>query len=302
MALTLQAIPLTKQGPFNNITDWTPFKTKLIEEFGSIDIFGRDINQLFNLLPCYESVQEVAKEISHKIKTLQANLEIMQDFHDKEDLHSVALTQPLVQNIMKSLPLEVRPSFNDQFSKFRDQCPGNVQPPARFLFLAKFVEKLEKNYQSNPYLYDLDLTHSNVGINVVRQEASKPKLQPPRSSDLQRNRPPRPCAMCTIMGFEDNHYSLSRSCSVGKLSSPEILKLIASVSHVPKPMKRTTSAWIPSSAAPQKRVPRAVRRKEFLYIGVPACTTTRPHLPPSPRSALTSQFPWWRPYFWATLP
>ena len=146
MALTLQAIPLSKRGPFNNITDWNTFKTKLIEEFGSIDIFGRDVNQVFNLLPRYESVQEVAEDLSHKIKTLQANLEIMQDFHDKEDLHSVALTQTLVQNIMKSLPLEVRPSFNDQFSKFRDQCPANVRPPARFLFLAK----LEKNFLVSP--------------------------------------------------------------------------------------------------------------------------------------------------------
>ena len=51
VALTLQAIPLAKQGPFNNIIDWATFKTKLIEEFGSIDIFGRDINQVFNLLP-----------------------------------------------------------------------------------------------------------------------------------------------------------------------------------------------------------------------------------------------------------
>ena len=33
--------------------------------------------------------------------------------------------------------------------------------------------------------------------------------------------------MCTIMGFEDNHFSLTRSFSPGKLSSPEILKLIA---------------------------------------------------------------------------
>ena len=126
VALTLQAIPLNKRGPFNNITEWKTFKTKLIEEFGSIDIFGRGVNQVFNLLPRYESVQEVAEDLSHKIKILQANLEIMQDFHDKEDFHSVPLTQPLVQNIMKSLPLEVRPSFNDQFSKFRDQCPTNV--------------------------------------------------------------------------------------------------------------------------------------------------------------------------------
>ena len=33
--------------------------------------------------------------------------------------------------------------------------------------------------------------------------------------------------MCSIMGFEDNHFSLTRSCGSGKLSSHEILKLIA---------------------------------------------------------------------------
>ena len=32
--------------------------------------------------------------------------------------------------------------------------------------------------------------------------------------------------MCSIMGFADNHFSLSKSCGSGKLSSPEILKLI----------------------------------------------------------------------------
>ena len=73
--LTLQALPHNKKGPFNNISDWSEFKTKLIDEFGSIDIF---VNQIFDLLLCYESVQEVANDLAHKIKTLQANLEIMQ--------------------------------------------------------------------------------------------------------------------------------------------------------------------------------------------------------------------------------
>ena len=126
VALTQNAIPLTKRVPFNNIIEWPTFKVKLIEEFGSIDIFGRDVNQTFNLLLHYESVQEVAEDLSPKIKTLQANLEIIQNFHNREDLHSVALTQPPVQNIKKSLPSEVRPSFKDQFSKFRKQCPANV--------------------------------------------------------------------------------------------------------------------------------------------------------------------------------
>ena len=124
--LTLQALPLSKKGPFNNFSNWDEFKIKLIDKFGSIDIFGRDVNQIFDLLPCYESVQEVANGLSPQIKTLQANLEIMQQFHDMEDLHSVALTKSLTDNIMRSLPSELSPSFTDQFMTFRGQDPSNV--------------------------------------------------------------------------------------------------------------------------------------------------------------------------------
>ena len=121
--LTLQALPLSKKGPFNNISHWNKFKIKLIDEFGSIDTFGRDVNQIFDLLPSYESVQEVANDLSPKIKTLQANLEIMQQFHDVEDLHSVALTKSLTDHIMRSLPSELSTSFTDQFMTFRGKTP-----------------------------------------------------------------------------------------------------------------------------------------------------------------------------------
>ena len=110
--------------------------------------------------------------------TLQANLDIMENFHNKENLHSVALTLSLVQNIMKSMPMEVRPSFNDQFSKFRKQCPDNVRSPAMFLFLAQFIEELEKNYRSTPYLYDLDFSPLNVGVNVISKQCLD-NVQPP---------------------------------------------------------------------------------------------------------------------------
>ena len=98
------------------------FKAKLIEEFGSVDIFGRDVNQIFNLLPRYESVQEIAEDLSPKIKTLQANLNIMENFHNKENHHSIALTQSVVQNIMKSLPMEVRPSVLQILQTVSGQC------------------------------------------------------------------------------------------------------------------------------------------------------------------------------------
>ena len=146
VVLTLQAIPLNKQGSFVHITNWQDFKTCLIEEFGSIDTFGRDVNQLFDLLPRYESIQEVAEDLSTKIKTLQANLKVIQQFHDLEDLQSVALTQSLVHNIIRSLPMEGRSSFNEKFQHFRSLDPANVRPPATFQFLAQYVICLEKDY------------------------------------------------------------------------------------------------------------------------------------------------------------
>ena len=77
-----QAIPLNKKGSLANIIDWPTYKARLIEEFGSIDIFGRDVTGVFKHLPRYKSVQEVAEDLAPKIKTLQANLEVVKQFHD----------------------------------------------------------------------------------------------------------------------------------------------------------------------------------------------------------------------------
>ena len=91
-------------------------------------------------------MQEVAKNLAPKIKTLQANLQIVNQFHDVNDIHSIALTQHLIQNSIRSLPIEVRSSFNYQFMEFQERDPANARPPATFLFLAQYVNKLEKNY------------------------------------------------------------------------------------------------------------------------------------------------------------
>ena len=87
---------MDKQSLLNNVTEWDLFKERLIEEFGSIDVYGRDVNQDFALLPRFESVQECAEILTPKLKKLQSNLKIMQQFFDMEDLHSVTLTQALV--------------------------------------------------------------------------------------------------------------------------------------------------------------------------------------------------------------
>ena len=81
-----------------------------------------------------------------KIKTLLANLEIIQQFHDVEDLHNIAITLNLVQNVMRSLSMEVMSSFNNQFMDFRSKNPANIRSLATFKILAQYGNELEKNY------------------------------------------------------------------------------------------------------------------------------------------------------------
>ena len=184
---------MNKKTSFININNWSSFKTRLIEEFGSIDIFGRDVNQIFDLLPHYKFVQEVAENLAPKIKTLQANLKIIKQFHDMEDLHTISLTQHLIQNIMRSLPLEVRLSFKDLFTEFQGNHPANVRPPTTFLFLAQYVNKLEKNYQANPSLFDLNFSPLNVGIKLVWYGSPGNHSKTPRPS--HSTSPQAPCPL-----------------------------------------------------------------------------------------------------------
>jgi len=227
LTLTLQAIPIDKKGPLNNITNWDEFKIRLVDEYGSIDVFGREVNRIFDLLPYYETVQEIAEDLSPKIKRLQSNLLIIQQFHDVEDLNSVALTQHLIHNIMRRIPKEVKGDFNKEYMKFRNQSAANVRPPASFAFIAQFVNEIAKNYRSNPDLYDSEYATPSLGVKPVRH--GSPKTSPILPSLPQTNpniTPKRPCTLCSEKGFENNHFPLNRHCGVAKLSSKDILKLI----------------------------------------------------------------------------
>ena len=63
-------------------------------------------------------MQEVAEDLVPKIKTLQANLEVVKQFQDADNLYDVALTPNLNKYIMKCLPIEVRTSFNENYMEF----------------------------------------------------------------------------------------------------------------------------------------------------------------------------------------
>ena len=225
---TTQSTPflLNKRGPLNHITDWDTFRVALIEEFGSINVFGREVNQLFNLLPRYESVQEVAKDLAPKIMSLQSNLKTMEQFYKLEHFHSVAITQSLIQNIIRSLPLKVRPSLNKQFNSFQRQSPDHILAPNTFSFLAQIVIELKKNYQANSSLYDLDFSPASIGVKLTRHEPLNSKSKPQHSANTTTAIPKHSCSLCTVKGFQADHFALSKACGVGKLSAPDILKII----------------------------------------------------------------------------
>ena len=99
----------------------------------------------------------------------------IQQFHKVEDLHNVALTPNLVQNVMRSLPnpMELMSSFDDQFMEFRSKDPANFRSPATFKFLAQYVNKWEINYRSNPTLFNSNFSLMNIGMKPVRYEVPK---------------------------------------------------------------------------------------------------------------------------------
>ena len=68
-------------------------------------------------------MQEVSEDLAPKIKTLQANLEV-------------------VKHIMKFFSIEVWAPFNEKYMEFRDIDPDNVRAPVTFQFITQFVSKL----------------------------------------------------------------------------------------------------------------------------------------------------------------
>ena len=151
--MMIRAMPLEKTPQFTNITNWTNFREKLISEFGSIPILAPQAHAVFNLLPVYESVQEVAKDLSPKIKNQQSIIECVQEYHPRGILYNPVLTPDLNSNIIRSLPMELRITFNDKYTTFINLDPDNICSPAVFKFLNQCVENLNNSYKTNPMLF-----------------------------------------------------------------------------------------------------------------------------------------------------
>ena len=104
------------------------------------------------------------------------------------------LTPDLNTNIIRSLPIELRISFNDKYTAFINlDADNNIRSPAVFKFLNQYVENLNDSFKANPMLFDVGLSPMNIGMKPVRYEV--PKKQE-RNSYLpagnNQDRPHRP--------------------------------------------------------------------------------------------------------------
>ena len=64
------------------------------------------------------------------------------------------------------------------------------------------------------------------GVKATRPEPPKSNSKLQYSANTPRNRVMRPCSLCMIKGFQDDHFALSRLCGAAMLSTPNILKII----------------------------------------------------------------------------
>ena len=151
-----QAMPLNKTPQFNNISDWTLFKKKLITGFGGIPIFARKTHSVFNLISVYKSVQELSEDLAPKIKNLESIIECMKEYHSIETLFNTVLTPDLNTNIIRSLPIKLRISFNNKYTAFFNlDTDNNICSPAVFKFLNQYVENLNDSFSFSMLVYHL---------------------------------------------------------------------------------------------------------------------------------------------------
>ena len=106
--------------------------------------------------------------------------------------------------------------------------------------------------------------------------------------------------LCTVKGFQSDHYPLNWSWGVAKLSSSGILELISKNQVCPSSTQTHHPAYksnYSSTMGPPRCANWDTSMMGSLSTAMPACTAARPPPSPSPRQAPTDQFYWWRTFY-----
>ena len=109
--LMLRTMPLDKRGSFLNITNQNEFKNKLINDFGNVAAFGREVQRQFNQSPRSDSMKELVDVLAPKVQQLVTTLKCLANFHPSNKFHNLTLPSPkpslaifLLASALNSIP------------------------------------------------------------------------------------------------------------------------------------------------------------------------------------------------------
>ena len=194
--LMFQGLPIDKRSSFLHVDNWNEFKGKLVDEFGSIEIFRHKALKLFTQLDQpLQNRNELTNVLAPRINGLKSTIKCVADFYDHTILYSITLSSALVDTIIQCIPVSVRPTF---------------------------LPVLD---------FDDDISFTNIAIKQVCLD--NPTGHENHSKTPISNTPHKPCSLCFYKGFKAQHYPLNNRCGVEKLSSLDILKIIDTTRYCP---------------------------------------------------------------------
>ena len=110
--LMFQGLLLDKRSSFVHVDNWDEFKGKLVDEFGSIEVFRCEALKLFTQLnQPLQNVKEFTNVLAPRINGLKSTIKCVADFLDHTVLYNITLFSALIDIIIQCIPVSVHPTF-----------------------------------------------------------------------------------------------------------------------------------------------------------------------------------------------
>ena len=88
--LMFQGLSLNRRSSFVHVDNWDEFKVKLIDEFGSVEVFRCEALKLFTQLDQpLQNVKELTDKLAPRVNGLKYTIKCVVDFHDPAILSNI---------------------------------------------------------------------------------------------------------------------------------------------------------------------------------------------------------------------
>ena len=130
---------------------WQEFKDKLINDFGSLHVFRREVLKQFSHLDQpLQGLQELIEQLVPAIKTLESHIKCVATFHDPDLLYNNTLTSSLNDTIISCIPIASRQFFFRRLQEFTKQNTQNSLASNIFNFISEDLSEEAKTFNNYP--------------------------------------------------------------------------------------------------------------------------------------------------------